>query len=182
MPLYAYLQGLAGWGDAREESYLLPIPMLNVLNGGRHASNNVDFQEFMLYPSGAPSFAEALRWGTEIYHTLKTHAMHARNLSTAVGDEGGFAPNLASNVEAVELLLLAIEHAGYRPGADVSIALDPAASEFYLHGDYLLEKSGQKPTQQRGHGRVLPGPRRKVSHRLHRGWHGGRRPPRPGSC
>ena len=151
VPLYAYLRGLAGWGDAKEESYLLPIPMLNVLNGGRHASNNVDFQEFMLYPSGATSFTEALRWGTEIYHTLKG-ILHARNLSTAVGEEGGFAPDLASNVEAVELLLLAIEHAGYRPGGDVSIALDPAASEFYLHGDYLLEKSGKSQRNSAGMG------------------------------
>jgi enolase len=151
LPLYEYLRRLAGVKDAKEETYLLPIPMMNVLNGGRHASNNINFQEFMLYPSGASSFGEALRWGTEIYHVLKT-LLRSKNLSTAVGDEGGFAPDLASNVEAVEMLLLAIEHAGYRPGKDVSIALDPAASEFYRDGEYALEKSGRGGRNSAGMG------------------------------
>jgi enolase len=138
-PLYEYLGRLAGHGEG--EPSILPVPMMNVLNGGRHASNNVDFQEFMLFPVGAPNFAEALRWGVETFHALKV-LLAARGLSTAVGDEGGFAPDLKSNAEAIEILLQAIKQAGDRPGEDVAIALDPAASEFYRGGEYVFAKSG----------------------------------------
>jgi enolase len=119
--------------------------MMNVVNGGAHADNNVDLQEFMLYPLGAPTFAEALRWGAEIFATLRG-VLHERGLSTAVGDEGGFAPDLKSNREAVELVLTAIERAGYRPGEQVAIALDPAASEFFEDGVYVLEGEGARKT------------------------------------
>ena len=115
--------------------------MLNVINGGAHADNNVDLQEFMLYPLGAPTFAEALRWGAEIFHTLKDILGDA-GLSTAVGDEGGFAPDLPSNRDAIELLVTAIERAGYRPGEDVFVALDPAASEFHKGERYRLTGEG----------------------------------------
>jgi enolase len=112
--------------------------MMNVLNGGAHADNSVDLQEFMLYPLGAPSFAEALRWGAEVFHGLR-RVLHEKGYSTAVGDEGGFAPNLGSNREAIELILTAIEKCGYRPGEQIAIALDPAASEFHKSGRYQLE-------------------------------------------
>ena len=121
-PLYRWLGG--------DAANLLPAPMMNVLNGGAHADNNVDLQEFMLFPLGAPSFSEALRWGSEIFHQLRS-VLQKKGYNTAVGDEGGFAPNLASNVEAVELILQAIEGAGYEPGVQVYLALDPASSEFY---------------------------------------------------
>ncbi len=134
LPLYAWLGG----AGARR----LPMPMMNVLNGGRHADNNVDFQEFMIVPVGAPSFSEALRYGAEIFQTLK-ELLHRQGYSTAVGDEGGFAPNLKSNEEACALLLEAIAAAGFAPGKDVALALDPAASEFHADGVYDLEKSGQ---------------------------------------
>jgi enolase len=134
LPLYAYL---GGTGAVR-----LPVPMMNILNGGKHADNSVDFQEYMAMPIGAPTFAEALRWGAEVFHTLKG-ILKKKNYSTAVGDEGGFAPNLKSNEEAVELIVAAIEAAGYKPGKDVSIALDPAASSFFEKGAYHLSKSGQ---------------------------------------
>jgi len=134
-PLYRLIGG--------EAATLLPAPMMNVLNGGAHADNNVDVQEFMLYPLGAPTFAEALRWGAEIFHVLKG-VLREKGYSTAVGDEGGFAPNLASNVEALELILQAIDRAGYVAGRDVSIALDPAASEFYAKGEYHLAGEGRK--------------------------------------
>jgi enolase len=124
------------------DAYLLPAPMMNVINGGAHADNNVDLQEFMLYPLGAPTFREALRWGAEVFHTLKD-ILHEKGYSTAVGDEGGFAPNLTSNREAIELVMAAIETAGYRPGEDISIALDPASSEFYLNGEYVLAGENQ---------------------------------------
>jgi enolase len=117
--------------------------MMNVLNGGAHADNNVDLQEFMLFPLGAPSFAEALRWGAEVFHQLKA-VLHEKGYSTAVGDEGGFAPNLQSNREAIELILSAIEKAGYRPGEQVAIALDPAASEFHRDDAYVLEGEGAR--------------------------------------
>ena len=133
VPLYRFLGG--------SDAHLLPAPMMNVVNGGAHADNNVDLQEFMLYPLGAPSFAEALRWGSEVFHTLKG-ILSAAGHSTAVGDEGGFAPNLGSNREAIELILQAIEKAGYRPGEQISIALDPAASEFYKDGQYDLAGEG----------------------------------------
>jgi enolase len=130
LPLWRHLGG--------EDAVVLPVPMLNVLNGGAHADNSVDFQEFMIMPVGVASFSECMRAGTEIYHALKS-TLHSRGLATAVGDEGGFAPDLASNEAALELLLEAIEKAGWRPGEDVAIALDPAASEFCKDGAYVLE-------------------------------------------
>jgi enolase len=117
--------------------------MMNVINGGAHADNSVDLQEFMLFPLGAPSFAEAIRWGAEIFHTLK-RVLADKGYNTAVGDEGGFAPDLGSNREAIELLLAAIEQAGYRPGEDVSIALDPATSEIYEHGEYVFASESSR--------------------------------------
>ena len=129
-PLYRWI------GGARAN--LLPAPMMNVVNGGAHADNNVELQEFMLFPLGAATFREALRWGAEIFHTLRA-LLHDKGYSTAVGDEGGFAPDLKSNEEAIELVLTAIERAGYRPGEQVAIALDPAASEFYDGGSYAPE-------------------------------------------
>jgi enolase len=134
MPLYRYVGGV--------NAHVLPVPMLNVLNGGEHADNNVDIQEFMIMPVGAASFSEALRWGAETYHVLKK-VLHDRNLSTAIGDEGGFAPNLASNEEAVKLLLEAIEKAGVTPGTDIAIALDAASTEFYKDGNYVLAGEGR---------------------------------------
>jgi len=131
-PLYRFLGA---------ESHLLPAPMMNVLNGGVHADNTVDLQEFMIFPLGAPSFSEALRWGAEVFHKLKT-LLADKGYATAVGDEGGFAPDLASNREAIELVLAAIEAAGYRPGEDVAIALDPASSEFHRNGKYVLAGEG----------------------------------------
>ena len=136
LPLYAYLRRLHGGKGA----YVLPAPMMNVLNGGAHATNNVDFQEFMLFPLGAPTFAEALRYGAETFHTLKK-LLQKRGLVTAVGDEGGFAPNLKTNTEAVDVIVAAIKAAGYKPGKDIAIALDPAASEFYDAGSYVMKKS-----------------------------------------
>jgi enolase len=129
LALYRYLGGV--------DAHILPLPLLNVLNGGAHATSNVDVQEFMLAPIGAASFAEALRWGAETYHALRA-LLHARGLSTALGDEGGFAPDLASNEQALSLLLEAIEAAGYRPGVDVALALDVAATELYTDGTYTL--------------------------------------------
>jgi enolase len=131
-PLYRYLGG-AGVN-------LLPVPMMNILNGGAHADNNVDFQEFMVMPVGAKSFSEALRWGVEVFHTLKG-VLKKRGYNTAVGDEGGFAPSVKSNVEAIEVVLEAIQQAGYKPGKEIAIALDPAASEFYQDGKYVFKKS-----------------------------------------
>ncbi len=131
-PLYRYLGGA--------EARLLPVPMFNVLNGGVHADNSVDFQEFMIAPVGAPSFREALRWGAECYQALKA-TLKGKGYGTAVGDEGGFAPDLKANVEAVEVILAAIVKAGLKPGIDVVLALDPAASEFYEDGAYVLAKS-----------------------------------------
>jgi enolase len=138
LPLYAYIRQLHG-GKANA-AYVLPTPMCNVLNGGAHATNNVDFQEFMLFPVGAPSFSEALRYGAETFHVLKK-ILQKRGLVTAVGDEGGFAPNLKTNEEAVEVIIEAIEQAGYKPGKQIAIALDPAASEFYDDGGYVFKKS-----------------------------------------
>src|SRR6266699_2434032 len=132
LPLYRYLGGAA--------ANTLPVPMMNILNGGAHADNNVDFQEFMVMPVGAPSFSEALRWGVEVFHTLKG-VLKKRGYNTAVGDEGGFAPSVKSNVEAIEVVLEAIQQAGYKPGEDISIALDPAASEFFQDGKYVFKKS-----------------------------------------
>jgi len=126
---------------ADRKEYLLPVPMLNVLNGGRHADNNVDFQEFMIAPVGAPSFAEALRAASETFHSLKG-LLNRKGYETSVGDEGGFAPRLRSAEEAMELLDFAIQKAGYKVGADIAINLDPAASEFYKNGVYVFDKSG----------------------------------------
>ena len=134
MPLYRYLGGV----NART----LPVPMMNILNGGKHAVNSTDLQEFMVMPAGASSFRECLRWGAEIYQSLKK-VLHDKGMSTNVGDEGGFAPSLGSNAMAIEVILEAIEHAGYRPGEDVWIALDPAASEIYQDGAYHLEREGR---------------------------------------
>ena len=134
LPLYAYL---GGPGAVR-----LPVPMMNILNGGKHADNSVDLQEFMVMPVGAPTFAEAVRWGTETFHALKS-ILHKRGYATSVGDEGGFAPNLKSNEEACAVIVEAISAAGYEPGKDVALALDPAASSFYEDGVYNLAKSGQ---------------------------------------
>ena len=132
LPLYRYLGGAA--------ANVLPTPMMNILNGGAHADNNVDFQEFMVMPVGAESFSEALRWGVEVFHTLKG-VLKKRGYNTAVGDEGGFAPSVKSNVEAIEVVIEAIQQAGYKPGEDIAIALDPAASEFYQDGKYVFKKS-----------------------------------------
>lgn len=134
LPLYAYM---GGFGALR-----LPVPMMNILNGGKHADNSVDFQEFMIMPIGASSFAEALRYGAETFHALKT-ILSKQGYATNVGDEGGFAPNLKSNDEACEVIIEAIKKAGYKPGRDIAIALDPAASSFYEAGLYNLAKSGQ---------------------------------------
>ena len=135
VPLYRYVGGT--------NAHVLPVPMMNVLNGGAHADNNVDFQEFMVMPVGAASFSEALRWGTETYHVLKK-ILHDKGLSTSVGDEGGFAPNLANNTEPIELLVEAIEAAGFTPGDDIAIALDPAVSEIFKDGAYVLEGEGRQ--------------------------------------
>jgi enolase len=134
VPLYRYVGGV--------NAHVLPVPMMNVLNGGEHADNNVDVQEFMIMPVGAASFSEALRWGAETYHVLKK-VLGEKGLSTAIGDEGGFAPNLGSNEEAVQLLLAAIEKAGFTPGEDIAIALDAASTEFYKDGNYVLAGEGR---------------------------------------
>ncbi len=134
LPLYQYLGGVA--------ARTLPVPMMNILNGGSHADNNVDIQEFMIMPTGAETFSEGLRMGAEIFHKLKA-VLNARGLATSVGDEGGFAPNLPSNEEAVKVILEAIEKAGYRPGEDVHLAMDAAASEFYKDGVYKLAGEGR---------------------------------------
>ena len=133
MPLYHYLGGAA--------TYTLPVPMLNILNGGKHASGSTDFQEFMVVPAGASSFSHALQMGTEVYHYLK-RVLKDKGLNTNVGDEGGFAPALSSNKQAVEAILSAIEQAGYKPGKDCFIALDPAASQFYENSQYILSREG----------------------------------------
>ncbi|MGH2734128.1 MAG: phosphopyruvate hydratase, partial [Actinomycetota bacterium] len=135
LPLFRYLGG--------PDAHLLPVPMLNVLNGGAHADNSVDFQEFMFVPIGAPTFHDAMEWGSRLYHALKK-VLDGRDLATGVGDEGGFAPDLGSNVEAVELLLEAIESAGFSPGPDVALALDPATSEIYEDGAYNLESEDRR--------------------------------------
>ena len=129
LPLYQYIGGV----NART----LPVPMMNILNGGKHADNNVDLQEFMIVPKGAPNFREALRWGAEVFHNLKK-VLKGKGYNTAVGDEGGFAPDLKSNEEALQVIVEAIEKSGYKPGEDLFIALDPASSEFYENGTYML--------------------------------------------
>jgi enolase len=137
MPLYRYLGGVGG--------RVLPVPMMNILNGGKHAVGSTDFQEFMVMPVGAPTFSEGLRWGVEVYQSLKK-VLHDGGYSTNVGDEGGFAPSLGGNAKAIEVILKAIEQAGYRPGEDVYIALDPASSELYDEktGIYNLAIEGRK--------------------------------------
>ena len=140
VPLYRHLQGLHGGTDS--DGAVLPVPCLNVINGGRHADNTVDFQEYKIAPHNAPTFAEALQMGIETFHALRA-LLKADGKSTGIGDEGGFAPDLASNEEAVELILRAIEAAGYRPGADIAICLDPATSEMWRDGGYLAFKSDQ---------------------------------------
>ena len=133
-PLYRYVGGV--------NAHVLPCPMMNVINGGAHADNNIDLQEFMIMPVGAPSYREGLRWGVETYHSLK-RVLHDRKLSTAVGDEGGFAPNLASNEDAIKVLIEAIEAAGFTPGEQLAIALDPAMSELHRDGGYHLSGEGK---------------------------------------
>jgi len=137
LPLYRYIGGV--------HAHVLPLPGMNILNGGKHAVDGPDLQEFMIMPVGAPTFTEALRWGSEVYHALKG-VLKSKGLSTGVGDEGGFAPSLKANEEAVELILEAIEKAGYKPGEHIRIALDPAASEFYENGKYVLKKEGRTLT------------------------------------
>jgi len=133
LPLYQYIGGV--------QARTLPVPMMNVLNGGSHADNNVDIQEFMIMPVGAPTFSEALRYGAEIFHSLKS-ILGKKGLATSVGDEGGFAPNLGSNREALDYLMMAIEKAGYKPGEDIVLAMDVAASEMYKDGKYFMEAEG----------------------------------------
>ncbi|MGH9272156.1 MAG: phosphopyruvate hydratase, partial [Ilumatobacteraceae bacterium] len=135
VPLYRYVGGV--------NAHVLPVPMMNVVNGGVHADNSIDLQEFMVMPVGAPSYAEALRWGTQTYHALK-RLLHERQLSTAVGDEGGFAPNLDANEDAVRILVEAIQAAGFTPGQELAIALDPATSELFKDGKYVLTGEGKE--------------------------------------
>src|SRR6266581_437783 len=136
-PLYRYLGGTS--------ARTLPVPMMNILNGGKHADNSTDMQEYMILPIGAPSFHEALRMGAEVYQSLKK-VLHTRKLNTNVGDEGGFAPSLSSNREALEVIVAAIESAGYKPGVDIFLGMDPAASEFYENGQYVLAREGRTLT------------------------------------
>ncbi len=135
VPLYRYVGGV--------HAHVLPVPMMNILNGGKHAMDGPDLQEFMIMPVGAPTFAEALRWGSEVYHALKA-VLKAQGKSTSVGDEGGFAPSLKANEEAIEVILEAVEKAGYKASDDIRIALDPAASEFFEGGKYILKKEGRE--------------------------------------
>jgi enolase len=137
VPVYAYVGGVNG--------HVLPVPMMNILNGGKHAENSTDLQEFMILPVGAESFTEAVRWCSEVYHALKK-VLHDRRLNTNVGDEGGFAPSLGSNRDALEVIVAAIESAGYEPGSDIFLGLDPAASEFYNDGKYELAREGRTLT------------------------------------
>ena len=135
VPLYRYIGG--------SNAHVLPTPMMNIINGGAHADNNVDFQEFMIMPVSAPTFKEAIRMGAEVFHSLKA-VLHGKGLNTAVGDEGGFAPNLASNEDAIKTIIEAIEKAGYKPGEDVKLAMDVASSEFYKDGKYVLPGENNK--------------------------------------
>src|SRR5688572_2542877 len=133
MPLWAYVGGVS--------AHVLPVPMMNIINGGEHADNPIDFQEFMVMPVGAPTLAEAVRWGSEIFHTLKK-GLHQKGLMTAVGDEGGFAPNLASTRDALDFIMASVEQAGFKPGTDVVLALDCAATEFFKDGKYEISGEG----------------------------------------
>jgi len=137
LPLYRYIGGV--------DAHVLPVPMMNILNGGKHAMDGPDLQEFMVMPVGAPTFAEALRWGSEVYSALKG-VLKEQGKATSVGDEGGFAPSLKANEDAIEVILEAVERAGYEPGSDIGIALDPAASEFFEDGKYVLKKEGRNLT------------------------------------
>ena len=165
VPLYLYLN---------PDAHVMPVPMMNVVNGGKHADSNVDMQEFMIVPVGAPNMAEAIRMGAEVFHALAA-VLKKRGHSTNVGDEGGFAPNLKSNEEPIEVILEAIAKAGYRPGADVSIALDPASSEFYEDGKYVFARGDKSVAQRRADGRVLCGVAQEISDRLDRRRARGRR-------
>lgn len=136
-PLYRYLGGVS--------AHVLPVPMMNILNGGKHADNSTDMQEYMVLPVGAPTFREALRMGAEVYQSLKK-VLHGKKLNTNVGDEGGFAPSLSSNREALEVIIAAIESAGYKPGVDICLGMDPASSEFYDNGKYVLAREGRSLT------------------------------------
>lgn len=133
LPLYSYVGGVS--------AHVLPVPMMNIINGGEHADNPIDFQEFMIMPVGAPSLAEAVRWGAEVFHTLKK-GLHEKGLATAVGDEGGFAPNLASTRDALDFVMASIEKAGFKPGEDMMLALDCAATEFFKNGKYEISGEG----------------------------------------
>src|SRR5829696_3018545 len=155
IPLYRYVGGV--------NAHVLPVPMMNVANGGAHADNSIDLQEFMVMPVGAPSYSDALRWGTETYHVLKK-LLHDRGLSTGVGDEGGFAPNLAANEDAVRILVEAIERAGFTPGHDLAIALDPAMSELYRDGQYHLTGEGKVRLERAR--QLLDAPRRHLPDRV----------------
>ncbi len=165
-PLYRYLGGVS--------ACILPVPMMNILNGGAHADNSVDLQEFMIVPFGAAKFSEALRMGAEIFHTLKG-VLKKRGYSTSVGDEGGFAPNLKSNEEALEVVMEAIAKAGYKPGEQVGIALDPAASEFFAGRQVRLQEVRQERADLRTDGRVLGRLGGEVSDHFDRRRHGRRR-------
>ncbi len=157
LPLYRYLGGIS--------ASILPCPMMNIINGGAHADSNVDFQEFMVMPVGAPSFGEALRWGAETFHALKS-VLKKKGYNTAVGDEGGFAPSLKANVEAIEVILEAITQAGYKPGEQIAIALDPAASEFFQEGKYVFKKSDKSVKSSEEMVKFWAGLGAAVSHRL----------------
>ncbi|OYU33340.1 phosphopyruvate hydratase [Novosphingobium sp. PASSN1] len=133
LPLYSYVGGVS--------AHLLPVPMMNIINGGEHADNPIDFQEFMIMPVGAPTLAEAVRWGSEVFHTLKK-ALHQKGLATGVGDEGGFAPNIASTRDALDFVMASIEQAGFKPGTDIVLALDCAATEFFKNGKYEISGEG----------------------------------------
>ena len=141
LPLYRYIGGV--------EARVLPVPMMNILNGGKHAADSTDMQEFMILPVAAPNFAEALRWGAEVYQALKG-VLKKKGYNTSVGDEGGFAPSLKSNAEAFEVILEAITKAGYKPGEDICLGMDPASSEFYQDGKYVLAKEGKLPSRGAG--------------------------------
>ena len=161
LPLYAYVGGVS--------AHVLPVPMMNIINGGEHADNPIDFQEFMVMPVGAPTLAEAVRWGSEIFHTLKK-GLHEKGLATAVGDEGGFAPNLASTRDALDFIMASVEKAGFKPGEDVVLALDCAATEFFKDGKY--EISGRRAVAlARADGRLPRRPVRRLSDPLDRGRH-----------
>ena len=165
LPLYKYLGGV--------NAHVLPVPNMNIINGGAHADNSVDFQEFMISPHGAASFSEAIRMGAEVFHNLKS-VLKGRGYSTSVGDEGGFAPNLKSNDEAVEVILEAIVKAGYKPGEQISISLDPASSEFYdrAKSKYVFKKIGQARALVGRDDRLLGRLVRQVPDPVHRGRYG----------